>query len=203
MALDTLARAMAAHADSKAKTAYQYAVEGGYTGTEEQFTEDMGNLGINADAVNNAVRFDISQSKTDAQKLQAQANLGLDTSDGSLQDQLDNKANIDGNYDTLGAGTADNLTTNLMEQNSVPFNFAPTGGLGEVIEASNRLFLRKIVYGSVVHNQLIVNGDFASTSGWSALAGSVSASNNKGTLTLSSDNTSGGIYRPKIGRAHV
>ena len=196
MALDTLARAMAAHADSKAKTAYQYAVEGGYTGTEEQFTEDMGNLGINADAVNNAVRFDISQSKTDAQKLQAQANLGLDTSDGSLQDQLDNKANIDGNYDTLGAGTADNLTTNLMEQNSVPFNFAPTGGLGEVIEASNRLFLRKIVYGSVVHNQLIVNGDFASTSGWSALAGSVSASNNKGTLTLSSDNTSGGIYRP-------
>ena len=77
MAVDNLARAMAAHADSKAVTAYQYAVAGGYTGTEAQFTEDLGNLAENADAVNNSVRYDEAQSKTDAQKRQAIQNLSV------------------------------------------------------------------------------------------------------------------------------
>ena len=77
MAVDNLARAMAAHADSKAVTAYQYAVAGGYTGTEAQFTEDLGELGNNAQAVNNAVRYDEAQSKTDAQKRQAIQNLSV------------------------------------------------------------------------------------------------------------------------------
>ena len=76
---------------------------------------------------------------------------------------LDLKANKKGNYDTLGAGTANNLTTNLVETNGYPFNFAPTGGLGKVIEAANRVFLRKIIYGSVVINQKVQISDLAAT----------------------------------------
>lgn len=79
MAIDIVARAMAAHADSKAISAYQYAVEGGYTGTEEEFRAEVALMAENAQAVNNAVRFDIAQSKTSEQKTQAWANIGIDS----------------------------------------------------------------------------------------------------------------------------
>lgn len=46
MAVDVVARAMAA--GKVPVTAYEYAVQAGYTGTEEQFAEDMGNSGTNA-----------------------------------------------------------------------------------------------------------------------------------------------------------
>ena len=109
----------------------------------------------------NAVRFDTDQTHTDAEKLQAQSNIGVDTTKGAVQTQLDEKAIPTGYYDEMGVGTAENLKTNLMEQNSYPFNFAPTGGLGKVIEASNRLFLRKVIYGSVVINQKVYDGNFS------------------------------------------
>jgi hypothetical protein len=46
MAVDALARAIAA--GKVPVTAYELAVKAGYTGTEEQFAEDMGNSGTNA-----------------------------------------------------------------------------------------------------------------------------------------------------------
>lgn len=46
MAVDTLARALAA--GKVPVSAYEMAVKAGYTGTEEQFAEDMGNSGTNA-----------------------------------------------------------------------------------------------------------------------------------------------------------
>lgn len=53
MAVDVVARAMAA--GKVPVTAYEYAVQAGYTGTEEQFAEDMGNSGTNAtNAANSA-----------------------------------------------------------------------------------------------------------------------------------------------------
>ena len=95
-------------------------------------------------------------------------------------DELNKKANIDGDYDTLGSGTADNLKTNKIETNDYPVNFAPTGGLGEVIEASNRLFLRKIVYGSVVVNQLVNPSAFSAANG-------VTPSFSNGVISLSGE----------------
>ena len=151
MAVDNVARAMAAHADSKAVTAYQYAVAGGYTGTEAQFTEDLGELGNNAQAVNNAVRYDEAQSKTDAQKLQAQANLGLDTSEGSLQEQLDNKAGIDDYCAGLTAGQAENFVPSEPVIDTDPYNYRTTAGNEEV----NGLRLKDIVGGTLAVNQLV------------------------------------------------
>lgn len=53
MAVDVVARAMAA--GKVPVTAYEYAVQAGYTGTEEQFAQDMGNSGTNAtNAANSA-----------------------------------------------------------------------------------------------------------------------------------------------------
>lgn len=48
MAVDIIARGLAGRADSKAITAYEYAKRAGYTGTEEEFAEDMGNSATNA-----------------------------------------------------------------------------------------------------------------------------------------------------------
>lgn len=52
MAVDALARALAA--GKVPVTAYEMAVKAGYTGTEEQFAEDMGNSGTNAANAANA-----------------------------------------------------------------------------------------------------------------------------------------------------
>lgn len=49
MAVDIIARGLAGRADSKAITAYEYAKRAGYTGTEEEFAEDMGNSATNAE----------------------------------------------------------------------------------------------------------------------------------------------------------
>lgn len=54
MAIDIIARGMASQADSKAVTAYQYAVEAGYTGTEEEFAQDIGNSATNATNAHNS-----------------------------------------------------------------------------------------------------------------------------------------------------
>jgi len=48
MAVDIIARGLAGRADGKAITAYEYAKRAGYTGTEEEFAEDMGNSATNA-----------------------------------------------------------------------------------------------------------------------------------------------------------
>ncbi len=190
MALDTLARAMAAHANSKAKTAYQYAVEGGYTGTEEQFTEDMGNLGINADAVNNAVRFDIAQAKTELQKLQAQANIGLDTSDGDINAQLALRALITGYYEAMGVGTADNLTSSQRVTDEEAYNYRTTGGNVDVGSQEN---FKSLVGGTLALNQLV--REMTSTY-WESALGTASFADGVGTLTATQKY---GVLRLKSG----
>ena len=179
MALDTLARAMAARADSKAKTAYQYAVEGGYTGTEEQFTEDMGKLGINAEAVDNAVRFDIAQAKTELQKLQAQANIGLDTTDGDINAQLALRALITGYYEAMGVGTADNLTSSQRVTDEEPYNYRTTGGNVDVGSQEN---FKSLVGGTLAINQIFGKENKSITSNGITIA--YSTSTHKLTITV-------------------
>ena len=183
MAVDNLARAMAAHADSKAVTAYQYAVEGGYTGTEQEFEAEVALMAQNAQAVNNAVRFDLSQSKTDSEKLQAQSNIGVDTTKGALQAQMDEFAKQDGYYSGLTSGQTEQILSNKKSFNKVPYLSRTTGGSADV---GARETVKNVVYGTVVHNQLIQNGNFSNgTTGWTATDGTISVSDNILTLTPS------------------
>ena len=106
-----------------------------------------------------------------------------------LKDELDNKANIDGFYSTLGAGVAENL----VGRGSVPaeYTFRTSGGDADL--GSGTAQIKRLMGRTLAFNQLVKNGDFASTSDWSA-AGAVSSftvSNNTADIIVidSADNT--------------
>ena len=151
MAVDVIARALAARADSKSETAYGYAVEGGYTGTEQQFGEDLGQIGNNAQVMSNAVRFDEAQSKSDAEKEQAQSNIGLDVALGDIDAQIANKANPDGLYESLTTGYTYNFTSDTFIVDKEPYNYRTAGGSADV---GDREDVEMLVGGTLALNQL-------------------------------------------------
>ena len=93
-------------------------------------------------------------------------------------------ARIDGYYDELTAGTAEQLISTVYVEDSVPYNFRTSGGSADV---GNRE-TDKLIGGTVGWNQLIKNGNFANTSDWDSTHTLVltSASDGVGTFVLNS-----------------
>lgn len=73
-----------------------------------------------------------------------------DTVQGILSD-LDTKAEVDGYYENLGAGVADQLSTNVGIDDSIPYNFRTSGGSNDIGALEND----SLVGGTVVWNQNI------------------------------------------------
>lgn len=71
--------------------------------------------------------------------------------DGSVGKALVNKANIDGFYDELTAGSAEQLISSQFVEDSEPYKFRTTGGSADV---GNREQVDAIVGGSIAWNQL-------------------------------------------------
>lgn len=100
-----------------------------------------------------------------------------------IQTDVDNKADVDGMYEELFAG---NLVTDMHTADNSPYVYRQS--------PSGNLVSQNIVGGTVAWNQLVQNGNFASTSGWSSEGGaSLSVNNNTCTITGSSSNS--GIYQ--------
>lgn len=94
MAVDALARALAA--GKVPVSAYEMAVKAGYTGTEEQFAEDMGNSGTNA--ANAAASASAAAASAESVSASA-AQIATNTSDISdLKTQIENFTKEE-NYD--------------------------------------------------------------------------------------------------------
>lgn len=98
-----------------------------------------------------------------------------------LQATLSAKANIDGYYETLGAGYAKNLLGNgrgvLGE-----FSFRPSGGTADI--GTGIASLDEIRGNSVVLNQLVKNGDFSEgIGGWTTNSSYSTLSVSNGILT--------------------
>lgn len=115
-----------------------------------------------------------------------------------LSEEIAKKANVDGYYSDLAAGTADQLMASQKVHNSDPYIFRTSGGTSDI---GNREEL-EIVGGSIVWNQLVQNGDFADTlDSWSTTSATVSVDNSIPTInTIGSG--AGGIVQnisPKIG----
>lgn len=119
---------------------------------------------------------------------------GLEKYNDLIHEELDKKANIDGFYENLGAGYADQLLSSVYTEDSVPYNFRTSGGS---IDIGNRKNLNEIVGVSVAWNQLVQDGNFTDASKWVKQNNNFtfSVSNNIGTITIP-DNTLGG--RPNI-----
>lgn len=69
-----------------------------------------------------------------------------------LGEELPTKANIDGYYEDMTVGDAEQLVSSAFVEDKVPYNFRTTGGSADV---GNREYVDGIVGGSIVWNQLV------------------------------------------------
>ena len=104
---------------------------------------------------------------------------------GGVADALDTKADIDGYYSTLTAGSAENL----IGRGTVPAEYTRRTSGGSADIGSGAAAIEKIHGNTIVWNQL-AKGDFASTSGWTGYGATISASS--GVLTVAPSSTLGG-----------
>ena len=93
---------------------------------------------------------------------------------------VDECARIDGSYENLGAGTAEQLVSSVVINDKVPYNFRTSGGS---IDIGNRK-TEKLVGGTVAWNQLIKNGNFASVANWTATRTTYTVANNEATVVV-------------------
>jgi len=91
----------------------------------------------------------------------------------------DNVALQDGSYPNLIAGSAENL----VGRGSVAaeYTFRTSGGTDDI--GTGTAVIKSMLGKSIVWNQLVTNGNFASASDWAATDGTFSVSNNVATFT--------------------
>ena len=73
---------------------------------------------------------------------------------------LDNKADIDGSYESMTVGNAEQLISSVGIEEQTPYNFRTSGGSTEI---GDREELNAVVGATVAWNQLITNGKKASS----------------------------------------
>lgn len=100
------------------------------------------------------------------------------------------KANVDGYYEEMTVGDAEQLVATQFVDDSDPYMFRPTGGSSDV---GNRTYLDKIVGGTVAWNQLVQDGNFTDASPWITSNATMTVSNNIGTVIQ--NNNSGYINK--------
>ena len=106
---------------------------------------------------------------------------------------LQTKAEIDGAYDNMTVGNAEQLISTVFVEDSTPYKFRTTGGS---VDVGDREYVDAIVGGTVAWNQLVQNGNFADASGWTTSSVGLSVANNVATLTaLSTIATAASLYR--------
>ena len=99
---------------------------------------------------------------------------GLIRYHNGIKTQLDNKADIDGTYEELTAGYANNLKSTGYREDNVPYILRQSGGDVDPGYKSEKT----IVGASIVMNQLVHNGDFGRTTWWGAENGDISVEDN-------------------------
>ena len=89
----------------------------------------------------------------------------LSSIDSELEDTF---ARVDGYYDELTAGNAEQLVSTVGVEDKTPYLFRTTGGSTDV---GDRVKLSEITGGTVAWNQLVENGNFESVDGWGGVDG--------------------------------
>lgn len=98
---------------------------------------------------------------------------------------LEEKANIDGLYEEMTVGGAEQLISDTFNIESVPYNFRTSGGSLDIGDRETD----KLIGGTIAWNQLVQNGNFTETSGWAAIYGSISTSNNECIYTITNQDS--------------
>lgn len=95
------------------------------------------------------------------------------------KDTGDDLARIDGYYETMGVGFADQLNATSYVVDKEPYSFRTAGGSADI---ASRLY-DKIVGGTLAWNQIMPNGNFANAGSWYRTGATLTAENNVGTFT--------------------
>ena len=115
-----------------------------------------------------------------------------------VSDVLDAKANVDGAYEQMTVGNAEQLVSTVGVSDSAPYNFRTTGGSADV---GDRMNLKAVVGGTVAWNQRIPN-----TKGSGTVATVTVTNNGDGSWTLNGTanaNTRYEFATPSINKNHV
>lgn len=106
----------------------------------------------------------------------------LDGRIDTIEEILPNKANINGSYEEMTVGSAEQLISTESMEDSELYIFRKSGNGADIGDRETDM----LIGGTVAWNQLIQNGDFTDTSNWEAENGTLTASNNIGKLTATS-----------------
>lgn len=102
---------------------------------------------------------------------------------------LKDKADVNGIYDEMIVGNAQNLVSTKKINDDTPYNFRTSGGSLDIKSGVGNLEEDSLVGGTVAWNQLCVDGNMTgispSSGGWSVNRGTISFNNNALTFTLS------------------
>lgn len=98
----------------------------------------------------------------------------------------DTLAKVDGYYESMTVGNAEQLVATVGVEDNAPYNFRTAGGSADI---GDRM-VDKIIGGTVAWNQNILNGDFSALTGWVSYNGTLTIANNVATyeVTALSDN---------------
>lgn len=98
----------------------------------------------------------------------------------------------DGNYPEMTVGTAEQLESTVMTEDKAPYVFRTSGGSADI---GNREY-DTLIGGTVAWNQILPNGNFASTDGWGIISyNNAAVSDNVLTVVKSSSASETQIYR--------
>ena len=100
-----------------------------------------------------------------------------------VEADLANKANVDGAYENMTVGNAEQIVSTVGENNKTPYLFRTSGGSIDIGDRE----VDKLVGGTVAFNQMIQNGNFADTSVWAFSEGAWTASGNEAVISGSDD----------------
>lgn len=118
--------------------------------------------------------------------------------DALESDVEENYARIDGYYEEMTVGNAEQLVATVGIDDNSPYLFRTTGGSADVGDRKTM----ELVGGTVAWNQHIQNGNFENgTEGWSHQQSAISAENNVCTIVPSANY--GRLYMPQARRAKI
>ena len=109
---------------------------------------------------------------------------------GVITKEFAKKANIDGAYESMTVGNAEQLVSTVFVNDEEPYNFRTAGGSADIGDRE----YDTIVGGTVAWNQLVRNGDFSNgTSKWSLQGNTATVADGVCTVTAQAKTT--GIFQ--------
>ena len=152
-----------------------------YDANAEQHTTDYNrNAAEKLEAYNQNHAAKVAEYNANAEAKTAE----FDSNAAALQEQIAEKANVDGYYEEMTVGDAEQLISTQFVEDNKPYLFRPTGGSSDV---GNRAYIDKIVGGTVAWNQQVDT----SKAVLNTIAGVTLSRNENGKLFLSGTATGG------------